>query len=443
MRHADQAAAVESENENFASPRNVRSMDVVRETKEKPFLRKHWYLAVIAAVVILFGIGKIFLGNASYIARRDDLKVSVVQQGDFAVNVRATGKLKSKDTLMLASKVSGSVAQILIKPGDAVDVDTPIATLMNPQLALDLAQAQSKLQQTSAEGEVSLKSLETQLLDQQIQLLQSKNNYQNALRELNVKVDLSKFGEGLVSAMDLQQAKASVETLQQIWQYSEKRVGQMRERLDAQRRAHNLQVTQLQADVTAVQTQIDQLVVRSGMKGTLQSLAVSPGQKLNVGDSVGVVADTTVLIAQLQVPELQVQQVRNGLPVTIDTRRSKIEGQVIRIAPSVQGGMVEVDVALNGTLPSEARADLTVDGLIKILALKNVTYMDRPDFAKPHTTGNVYRLNADETRANRTPLQFGESSVNQIQVVSGAQPGDKIITSETSAFAAHDSIIVK
>ena len=438
-------AAAEADNETTTpNPvRNVRTMDIVRETKEKPFLRKHWYLPVALAVIVLFGLGKLFLGDASYIARRDDLKVSVVQQGDFAVNVRANGKLKSRDVLMLASKVSGSVSQIVVKPGDPVDVDTAIVKLMNPQLDADLVQAQSKLQQVSAEGQVALKSLETALLDQQIQLLQSKNNYQTAMRELNAKTELSKFGEGLVSAMDLQQAKASAETLQQIVSFSEKRVEQMRERLTAQRRAHDLQVTQLRADMVNVQTQIDQLVVRAGMKGTLQSLAVSPGQKLNIGESVGVVADTTQLIAQLQVPELQVQQVSNGLPVTIDTRRSKIEGRVIRVAPSVQGGMVEVDVALDGVIPAEARADLTVEGLIRIVALKNVLYMDRPDFAKAHTTGNVYSLNADESRATRTSLTFGESSVNQIQVVNGAKPGDKIVTSDTSAFAAHDSVIVK
>ena len=444
MRHlGSQAAEVDDNDTTSTTARNVRTMDIVRETKEKPFLRRHWYIVAAVAVILLFAGVKLFLGNASYIARRDDLKVSLVQQGDFAVNVRANGKLKSRDVLMLASKVSGSVAQILVKPGDPVDVNTPILTLMNPQLTLDLVQAQSKLQQVSAEGQVALKALETELLNQQIQLLQSKNGYQTALRDVNAKNQLSKFDEGLVSAMDLQQAKDSAETLQQIWRYSETRVGQMRERLEAQRRAHNLQIAQLRADATNVQTQIDQLAVRAGMKGTLQSLAVSPGQKLNIGDSVGVVADTTHLIAQLQVPELQVQQVANGLPVTIDTRRSKIEGRVIRIAPSVQGGMVEVDVALDGVLPSEARADLTVEGLVRIVGLKNVLYMDRPDFAKAHTAGNVYRLNADESRATRIPLQFGESSVNQIQIVSGAQPGDKIVTSDTSAFAAHDSVIVK
>jgi biotin carboxyl carrier protein len=320
------------------------------------------------------------------------------------------------------------------RPGDAVDVNTPIVTLMNPQLAVDLAQAQSKLEQASAEGQVEIKSLETSLLDQQIQLLQAKNNLVNAQRDLNAKLDLSKFGAGLVSAIDLQKAKDSVDTLEQIWQFSDRRVAQMRERLNAQRQARDLHVTQLRTDVQNVQT---------GMKGTLQSLAVSPGQKLNVGDTVGMVADTSLLIAQLQVPELQVQQVTIGLPVTIDTRRSRIEGKVTRIAPSVQDGMVEVDVALDGALPAEARADLTVDGLIHVLELKNAVYMDRPDFAKAHTSGSVYRLNADESRAERTSLTFGESSVNQIQLLGGAKPGDKIVTSDTSAFAAHDSVLVK
>jgi HlyD family secretion protein len=436
-------SAEQSAEEAAPMNRPLRSMDIVRDKREKPLLRKYWYVLVALGVIAALAGIKMYLGNASYIVPRDDLKVSVVQKGAFAVDVRANGQLKSKDVFLLASRVSGSVGQILIKAGDTVEVDTPVVNLVNPQLTIDLNQAQAKLQQTSAESQVEMRTLGTALLDHQIQLLTAKNNYQNALRELNAKTELSKFDGGLVSAMDLQQAKASVETQQQIWHFSEKRVDEMRERVAAQKRAQELQIQQLRAAVANIQTQIDQLVVRAGMRGTLQSLAVSPGQKLNVGDSVGVVADTTMLIAQLQVPELQVQQVRAGLPVTIDTRRSKIEGKVIRVAPSVAGGMVEVDVALDGAVPAEARADLSVEGLVHVVELQNVTFIDRPDFAKANTVGTLYRLNGDESKASKIPVKFGEASVNQIQIVSGAAPGDRIITSDVSSFAAHDTIIVK
>jgi HlyD family secretion protein len=426
------------------APRPGRSMDIVREEEKQHPLRKYWY--VPAGVVVLLAIFAVkqFLGNASYIAKRADLTVSVVQQGNFAVNVRANGKLKSRDVFFLASRVSGSVGQILVKPGEPVETETAIVSLVNPQLTVDLVQAQARLRQVMAESQVELKTAESSLLDQQIQLLAAKNSLQSSQRELSTKTELSKFGDGLVSAMDMQQAKANVETQQQIFALSQQRVEQMRGRLQAQRMARNLETDQLRENVVNVQSQIGQLVVRAGMKGTLQSLAVSPGPKLNIGDSVGVVADTTQLIAQLQVPELQVQRVANGLPVTIDTRSSKIEGRVIRIAPSVQGGMVEVDVALNGNapLPAEARADLSVEGMVHVVELRNVLFMDRPDFAKANAAQNLFRLTADESRATRIPLTFGEASVNQIQILRGAQPGDKIITSDTSAFASHDTVIV-
>jgi HlyD family secretion protein len=429
--------------EETTTPRTGRSMDIVREERQQSLVRKYWYVPVAVLVLVAFIGVKQYLGRASYIAQRSDLTVSVVQQGNFAVNVRANGKLKSRDVFFLASRVSGSVGQILVKAGEPVDVQTPIVSLVNPQLTIDLVQAQAKLRQVMAEAQVELKTAESSLLDQEIQLLAAKNSLQTSQRELHSKTELSKFGDGLVSAMDMQQAKASVETQQQIYALSQQRVEQMRSKLQAQRMARNLETEQLRENIVNVQSQIEQLVVRAGMKGTLQSLAVSPGQKLNIGDSVGVVADTTNLIAQLQVPELQVQRVSNGLPVTIDTRRSKLEGKVVRVAPSVQGGMVEVDVALNdATLPAEARADLSVEGMIHVVELKNVLFMDRPDFAKADAVQNLYRLTPDEGRATRTPLTFGEASVNQIQILRGAQPGDKVITSDTSAFASHDTVIV-
>lgn len=423
-------------------PKARRAMDVVIEARPRSFLRRHWYLVAGLALLVSLAVLKRQVGSASFIARRGELKIAAVQRGDFAVNVRANGKLKSKQVYLLATRVSGSVSQVLLKAGDPVDVETPVVMLTNPQLDRDLAQARSRFKQISAERLVQAKALETLLLDEEIQLLTAKNNYQTAMRNLNAQVELSKYGPGLIAALDLQQSKASAETQQQILQLSEKRVAQLRERVEAQERAQSVELEQLQADVANVRAQIAQLVVRSSMKGTLQSVAVSPGQKLDMGGSVGVVADTAHLVAQLQVPELQVQQVAVGLPVTVDTRRSQVPGRVSRVAPSVEGGMVEVDVSLDGDVPPEARADLSVEGLIHVVRLQNVLYVDRPAFAQAHAAQSLYRLTDGGGRAARVVARLGEASVNQIQVVDGLQAGDQIIVSDTSAFSSHETVVI-
>jgi HlyD family secretion protein len=45
-----------------------------------------------------------------------------------------------------------------------------------------------------------------------------------------------------------------------------------------------------------------------------------------------------------------------------------------------------------------------------------------------------------DCEAVRTPVKFGRSSVNTIEVLDGLQPGDQVVLSDMSAWDAHDRV---
>jgi hypothetical protein len=49
-----------------------------------------------------------------------------------------------------------------------------------------------------------------------------------------------------------------------------------------------------------------------------------------------------------------------------------VRGRVVRVDPAVTAGAVKVEVDFDEPLPTQARADLSVDGTIAIETLKNV-----------------------------------------------------------------------
>jgi HlyD family secretion protein len=100
---------------------------------------------------------------------------------------------------------------------------------------------------------------------------------------------------------------------------------------------------------------------------------------------------------------------------------------------------VTVDVALDEILPKGARPDLSVDGTIELERLDNVLYVDRPAFAQDGATVGVFKINGSG-EATRTPVHFGRSSVNTIEILSGLNVGDQVILSDTSAYDSHDRI---
>ena len=52
----------------------------------------------------------------------------------------------------------------------------------------------------------------------------------------------------------------------------------------------------------------------------------------------------------------------------------------------------------------------------------------------------LFKIDADGQNATRIPVLLGRASVNQIEVLSGLQPGDRVILSDMSAFARFDRV---
>jgi len=127
----------------------------------------------------------------------------------------------------------------------------------------------------------------------------------------------------------------------------------------------------------------------------------------------------------------------------IDTRNGVVKGHVTRVDPAVEQGTVTVDVAFDEALPSGARPDLSVDGTIELERLNDVVYVGRPAFGQENNTIGIFKLASGTSEAVRTPVKVGKSSVNTIEILSGLQPGDQVILSDTSAWDSNERIRLK
>jgi hypothetical protein len=194
------------------------------------------------------------------------------------------------------------------------------------------------------------------------------------------------------------------------------------------------QVDRLSAIAQFQQANVESMHVTAGEPGVLEELPMELGQWVTPGTILARVAQPGKLKAVLRVPETQAKDVVPGQVVAVDTRNGIIPGSVTRIDPSVQNGTVGVEVALEGALPSGARADLSIDGTIEIERLTNVLYVGRPAFGQAGGTVTLFKLLPDGRTAARTTVSLGRSSVTTIEVQHGLEAGDKVIISDMSTW---------
>ena len=207
----------------------------------------------------------------------------------------------------------------------------------------------------------------------------------------------------------------------------------MKESVDAQLDSQKVQIEKLRATYSLKKKQVDELTIRSQIKGRMQEMTLQVGQRVKPGDVLAKVAQPWKLMARLQIAETQAKDVTLGQKAEVDTRNGIVPGHVTRIDASIVNGTRTVDCKLDGALPPGAVPDLSVDGTVEIERLADVMFVGRPVFGQPNSQVSLFKIDDDGKGASRVVVKFGRSSVNTIEVVDGLKVGDKVILSDMSA----------
>jgi multidrug resistance efflux pump len=372
-----------------------------------------------------------------------------VKRGPMLREVRGLGTLVPEDTMLITAVTDGRVQRILVKPGTPVKADTVVMIMTSPELDTALLDAEFALKAAEADYKNLEVTLHKTLLDLRSVAAQTSADFNTAKLEADRDAALAK--ENLLAGTDAKISQVKAEQLNAKYEIEKERLSINNAAEQAQLDSQKVKVEQFRAQYELKKSQVDQLKVRAGFDGMLQSVPppltpVEEGQKVTAGTALGKVAQPSHLKAELKIAETQIKDVTIGQPASIDTRlagggsNGLIEGHVSRIEQSIVNGTVTVDVALKGTLPPGSRPDLSVDGTIQLEKLDDVVFVGRPVFGQENSTVTLFKLEPDGKYANKVKVTFGRSSVNTIEIKDGLQVGDKVILSDMSQFDQYDRI---
>jgi HlyD family secretion protein len=394
---------------------------------------------VAALAVTTVGLSR--LKPAAPTVEAGTLWMDTVRQGPMVREVRGPGTLVPEQIRWVSAIAPGRVERKLVLPGARVNAGTVLLELSNPDVQIQLLQAERQLTDAQAQL-VSLKTtLETQKLNQEGVVANIRSEYRDALRK--AASDSSLAAQDLISSAEYARSKdKAVEYTARI-AVEEQRLKIYTENIQSQLDVQQAQVARMRAIAEFQRGLVNAMVVRAGAEGVLQELPIEVGQWAISGATLAKVVQPEKLKAVLRIPETQARDVGIGQNAAIDTRNGIVNGHVIRIDPASQNGTVTVDVALDGTLPKGARPDLSVDGTLEIERLDNVLHVGRPAYGQANSTVGIFRVVPGTSEAERVRVELGRNSVNTIEIIRGLNKGDVVILSDMSRWDAVDRVKLK
>jgi HlyD family secretion protein len=404
--------------------------------------RKRFRQAALGAVVLV-----ILVAVSVQLARMEPAAPSVeratvledtVKRGSIIRQVRGVGTLVPEDTRWLPATTEGRVERILLRPGAAVQADSVILVLSNPQVEQEAINGRLALQSARAGLDNLRAQLQNDLLTQEALAASIEADFEQARMEAQANEALAK--EQLVSDLINKQSKLKAETLKNRVAIETRRLTAARESIEARLRVQQATVDQAQAVADLYASRLRALQVTPGFAGVLQQVPVEVGQRVAPGQNLARVADPGRLKAELRVAETEARDVEVGQFAEVDTRSGVVQGRVSRKDPAAANGTVTVDVSLTGELPKGAVPDLSVDGTVQLQRLENVLYVGRPSLGQDNSTAGLFKVVNANGDATRVQVKFGLSSVNSIVVLSGLQEGDRVVLSDMSAWDSYPRV---
>ncbi len=385
--------------------------------------------------------------------------------------IDVTGSIWAWDPLVISTEAAGlRIESVLVEEGDTVNRGQVLATLnasiLRSELERELAQlassraSLSKAIQPNRREDINwlraaVAQARANVAQQQSALVQARANLANAKVNATRYVDLAKQGAvstqetenkqtaATVAEAEVRSANEKVNAAEFVFKQAEERlsmaeVGGRREDIHIAQ----AEVGRIQANIKRLNALIDQTIIKAPSDGLITKRDAHIGDTSTIGKALFQMVRDNRLELRAQVPERDLHKLRAGQAVSVTgvaTGSKTIEGRLREVSPQVDAGtrlgMIRVDMP-NGV---GLKPGMFVDGSVDLAEYSALT-VPSPAVLSRDDRYMVFVLNGK--RAESRQVEVGARSGNLVEIKSGLQQGDRVITTGAGFLKDGDVVTV-
>ena len=402
-------------------------------------------IAMIVGVTLLVGLIVFVLlsssGNTRLNVEKERISINTVKKGIFQENIPVNGVVMPITTIYLDALEGGRVEEKFVEDGTMMKKNDPILRLSNTDLELSLVNQETQVYNLLTQMQRTQNASRENTINKLNQLTEVKSSLREAERKYKLNKKL--FDKGAVAEQEFLETRNNYNyqkdrlalterVLQQDSISSKQENVQARESYEKTRKALEL-----------MRKKVEDLIVRAPVDGQLTSLDAEIGQSKSKGERLGQIDVISGYKVRVDVDEHYISRIYAGQQGSFNFDGKNYTLEIKKVYTQVANGRFQVDMTFLEDAPEKIRRGQTLQIRVALSQEKEAVLIPKGGFFQ-ETGGNwIFKVSEDGSIAYKTDIQLGSQNTEYYEVLSGLEPGDKVITSSYSNYDDIQELLLK
>lgn len=419
--------------------RTVMDREIPKEVRQKARYKKIIrYASVGGAGLVVIGILISVLRTG---VEEKDLVFSTVDRGVVEATISASGRVVPALEEIINSPIHTRIVEVYKKGGDSVDVGTPI-------LKLDLQSTETEYKKMLDEEQMRQYKLDqlrvnsqTKLSDMAMQIKVSGMKLNRMEVELRNERYLDSLGAGTTDKV--RQAELSYQVAQLEYEQLRQRYANEQEVAAAELKVQELDLNIFRKSLSEKKRTLDDAQLRSPRKAVLTYINNQIGAQVSEGEQVAVISDLSHYKVEGEVADTYGDRVAPGGKAIVKIGNDKLEGVVGNVTPLSKNGVISFTVQLADDNHRRLRSGLKTEVYVMSAVKDDVVRVGNGAFYVGSGVYELFVCGADDDELVKREVRLGDANFDYVEVLGGLQPGDRVVTSDMSAYKNRSKLKIK
>jgi HlyD family secretion protein len=363
---------------------------------------------------------------------RADLEIATAEQGIFRDELVVRASAEPLDSVILDSVESGRIEEVFVRDGEVVRQGQLLFRIANPQRNLELLARQAEQAQQLYNlsnlrlAQESDRSARQRRLDE-LAFGLAQAHKRHARNERLAR-------QGFISAVALEESRDALDKEMRAIELEQRSAAR-----DAQVRGPALSqleraIAGLDTGLQLVQATVDALVVRAPAAGRLTDFRMQVGQSIATGKNVGRIDDPSRFKLAARLDEFYLNRVASGRTGSVEHDGRRYPVKIASVYPQIKDGRFLAELLFTGAQPAGLRPGQSLDAQVTLGEPVRALLLPAGAFMGDSGGAWVFVLAPGGEAAMRRQIRAGRRSGDQVEVLAGLRPGERVIVSGYGAF---------